>query len=628
MRKPKRTVGRYEILEELERGAAAIVYLARQIGLDRHVALKELRELGPANSELVERFAREAKVAGSLNHPNIVMVHEYFEHDGQRCIVMELMEGGSLREHMEQLSLSRVLGVLEAMLAGLGQAAARGLVHRDIKPENVLVTADGRVKIADFGIARAREELWGATLTAPGLAVGTPAYMAPEQVALGEVGPWTDLYAVGVVAYEMVTGSRPFANDPRRAGHEPAPSALMGKPELDRGISEWIGRMLATDPSERPADAASAWDALEQHAIRLLGARWRSQALLPPLELAKRPARSDATRGVADATSPLEPLADGSLRAASRAPALVRGALAAACVMAIGFGSARTLIGGKEGSAAQGRTLVSAAFTLRVPAAWRRVEPAPGIPGVTLSQPLAVAPQRPAGATLVAGFTDAEGPALLSVDTDELLRPRKAPQAVALGASQALRYRELEVIGQPEKRLTLYVIPSDHGVATVACVAVPPAGADALATCERVAAMLRLRTARALAVGPDAGYARAVTTILDRLDSSRRGDGRALAAATTALGQARTSARASLSYGRAARSLAAVRPGPAERPAHRRIVAALRGVRDALKGLSNAARTGSAKGYREASAATRGALSGLDRAIGRLRSLGYSVKAR
>ncbi len=634
-----RTAGRYEILGELGRGAMAVVYRARQIDLDRHVALKELRAFRASDAGLLERFVREAKVAGSLSHPNIVTVHEYFEQEGLPYISMELVACGSLRSHMGQTSTAQLLGVLEGVLAGLGDAAARGLVHRDIKPENLLVGSDGRVKIADFGIARAREELWGAALTEPGFAVGTPAYMAPEQVTAGDVGPWTDLYAVGVVAYEMVTGSLPFAGSASaalaRIRSERAPSPLLAAPGLDTGVSEWIEWMLATDPASRPADAATAWDALEQHAIRLFGARWRSQAPLRAAALGT-PSRGDTTRGVSvlpvspdpvrkpapepepelalqpkpepelglqpkrglppepepepRASSPPPPAAAARHRLARRAPAML---LAAVAVAAAGFGSARALVGEDQGQGAEPRAVASAAFTLRLPAGWQRVDSPPRVPGIRLASALAVAPDQPDGVSLVAGFTDADGPTLLNLDAGELEQPEREADTVALGALQALRYRDLAIAGRPGTRLVLYAIPSDRGVATVACMAPAPAAASALAACERVAATLRLRAARALALGPDPKYARMVTTTLDSLESRRRREGRALARATTARGQARTAARAGLAYARAARSLDAVRTGPAERPAHRRLVAALRGARDALGRLSSAARAGS-----------------------------------
>ena len=171
----------------------AVVHLARHTGLGRDVALKELRVHRADDPQLVLRFAREAQMVASLSHPNVVTVHDFFEDDGLTYIVMELLKGGSLRARLEEpaqkLSLPQLLGVLEGMLAGLGYAYEQGFVHRDIKPENVLVGSDGRVKIADFGIARALDGPRGPALTRTGDRLGTPAYMAPEQVTTGEVGP-------------------------------------------------------------------------------------------------------------------------------------------------------------------------------------------------------------------------------------------------------------------------------------------------------------------------------------------------------------------------------------------------------------------------------------------------------
>src|ERR687887_251183 len=150
-----RTVGRYEILREIGRGGMAAVYLARQIDLDRQVALKELGAFHAADPAFAERFLRESRVAGSLSHPNIVTVHDYFEHEGTPYISMEYIERGSLRPWVSRLSLPQMAGVLEGLLAGLTHAESRGIVHRDLKPENLMVTSQGAIKIADFGIAKA-----------------------------------------------------------------------------------------------------------------------------------------------------------------------------------------------------------------------------------------------------------------------------------------------------------------------------------------------------------------------------------------------------------------------------------------------------------------------------------------
>ena len=206
-----KTVGRYEVLNEVGSGGMALVYLARQTDLDRYVALKELGAFHASDPSFAQRFLRESRVAGSLSHPNIVTVHDYFEHDGTPYIAMEYVERGSLRPYIARMELAQIAGVLEGLLAGLAAAEQHGIVHRDLKPENLMVTSDGRVKIADFGIAKATTRMQtGAFLTATGTTVGTPTYMAPEQAMAQEVGPWTDLYSVGCMAYELFTGRVPF----------------------------------------------------------------------------------------------------------------------------------------------------------------------------------------------------------------------------------------------------------------------------------------------------------------------------------------------------------------------------------------------------------------------------------
>jgi serine/threonine protein kinase len=264
----------------------AIVYSARQPDLDRQVALKELSSFHANSTEFAHRFLRESRLAGSLNHPNIVTVHEYFEHGGTPYIAMELVPRGSLRPYVKRLTLAQVGGVLEGILAALAHAESAGIVHRDLKPENVMVTADGRVKIADFGIARATARAGTQYVTATGMTVGTPTYMAPEQAMAGEIGPWTDLYSVGVLTYELIVGRPPFSDSDTpvailmRHVNEPIPSAVEVEPSVDLGFSQWIDSLLVKDPRGRVRHAVAAWESLEEIIVRLLGPLWRRDARL------------------------------------------------------------------------------------------------------------------------------------------------------------------------------------------------------------------------------------------------------------------------------------------------------------------------------------------------------------
>ena len=178
-------------------------------------------------------------------------------------------------------------------------------MHRDLKPENLMVTVDGRVKIADFGIAKATNQMQtGAFLTATGTTVGTPTYMAPEQAMAQDIGPWTDLYSVGCMAFEMFTGRVPFHDSDApmaillRHVNEPIAPVKSIDPAVDQGVSDWVEALLVKDPKQRTQSAAEAWDELEEIVIGLLGPRWRRAARLTRAERAGRHAEAAHARAV------------------------------------------------------------------------------------------------------------------------------------------------------------------------------------------------------------------------------------------------------------------------------------------------------------------------------------------
>jgi predicted Ser/Thr protein kinase len=283
-------IGSYEVLRVLARGGMAVVYLARQPTLDRDVALKRLH-LETGDPTVAQRFVREARLAAGLDHPNVVTLYDFFEDDGVAYIAMEYVSGGSLRRLVGRLDLPQVFSVLEGILAGLSHAESRGIAHRDLKPENVLVTNGGTIKIADFGIARAYNALTS-SLTADSATIGTPSYMAPEQAQNLPLGPYTDIYAVGVIAYELLAGRPPF--EPNGAPlavlyshvHAPPPSLAELAPHVPEPVRDWVGWLLAKEPSDRPASAAEAWQALEEIAVALLGPYWRRTAAVTPVSTA------------------------------------------------------------------------------------------------------------------------------------------------------------------------------------------------------------------------------------------------------------------------------------------------------------------------------------------------------
>ena len=311
-------VGSYEIVRVLARGGMAVVYLAHQPALDRDVALKQL-DLDIQDVTIAQRFVREARLAAGLDHPNVVTLFDFFEHAGVPYIAMEYVSGGSLRPLVGDLRLPQIFGVLEGMLNGLGHAEERSIAHRDLKPENVLVTGRGGVKIADFGIARAYNALTG-HLTSTSAAIGTPAYMAPEQALSGSLGPYTDIYAVGVMAYEMLAGRPPFGNGITPMAvlyahvHQPPPPLVDRAPEAPASVRGWVDWLLAKAPEDRPASAAEAWEALEEIAVAELGPYWRRSAAVIPA-----PEQVTTAMTTEEPTTPLTPT-----RAVAPAPEATR----------------------------------------------------------------------------------------------------------------------------------------------------------------------------------------------------------------------------------------------------------------------------------------------------------------
>ena len=276
----------------LARGGMAVVYLVRQPALDREVVLKRL-DLESDDPSIAQRFVREARLAAALDHPHVVTLFDFFEHDGVPYIAMEHVAGGSLRTLIGTLELPQLLGLVEGTLAGLAHAERHRIAHRDLKPENLLLTLQGNVKIADFGIARAYNAL-SQRLTVTGKAMGTPAYMSPEQALNEPIGPATDLYALGAIVYELLAGRPPFDADSPMGVlychvHKPPPPLAERAPSAPPALREWVERLLAKAPSDRPQSAVEAWTVLEEFAVAELGPYWRRAA---GIDLPARMARS------------------------------------------------------------------------------------------------------------------------------------------------------------------------------------------------------------------------------------------------------------------------------------------------------------------------------------------------
>lgn len=258
---------RYELQDRIGTGGAAVVYRAHDRRLDRTVALKVLRDELAGDPEFVARFEREARAAARISHPNVVHVHDYGAHGDTAFIAMEYIDGESLKDRLRRIGrfeVGEALRIARAVLAGLSVAHAGGLVHRDVKPQNVLLGRDGTIKLVDFGIAQTAAL---AGLTQTGTTMGTASYMAPEQVQGAPTGPATDLYGLGAVLYEMLTGRPPFEgespievafhhlNDPPR----PPGELVDGIPA---GVEAAVMRALAKEPSERFSSAQTMLVAL------------------------------------------------------------------------------------------------------------------------------------------------------------------------------------------------------------------------------------------------------------------------------------------------------------------------------------------------------------------------------
>jgi len=254
--------GRYRVESRIARGGMATVYRALDVRLDRYVALKVMHQLYADDDEFVARFIREAKSAARLSHPNVVAVFDQGDDAGQVFLAMEYVQGRTLRDLLRErgrLTAQETLSILAPVLAALSAAHTAGLVHRDVKPENVLLADDGRVKVADFGLARAAASH---TTTSATTLIGTVAYLAPEQVTRGVADARSDVYAAGIMAFEMLTGRPPYDGDTPisvayRHAHETVPAPSSMAPGIPASVDALVQRATARDPDQRPADAGA-----------------------------------------------------------------------------------------------------------------------------------------------------------------------------------------------------------------------------------------------------------------------------------------------------------------------------------------------------------------------------------
>ena len=296
-------LGRYEILALLGAGGMGEVYRAIHLKLEREVAIKVLPGDLEADPERLRRFEREARAASALNHPNIVTIHDIDEHEGRHYIAMELIEGRTLREILEEgeLPLPQIVSLTRQIAEGLAKAHGAGIIHRDLKPENVMVTDDGLVKILDFGLAKlvprdadlGSESPTMTQTTKYGVLLGTVPYMSPEQAAGRPGDQLSDQFSFGVLLYEMLCGQRPFQGTSAAT----VLSAILRdtpveprklRPGTPKELASVVGRCLEKEPQNRFESSAELSDALVRYGDLTqvstgrtgLTVRWRAAATL------------------------------------------------------------------------------------------------------------------------------------------------------------------------------------------------------------------------------------------------------------------------------------------------------------------------------------------------------------
>jgi len=321
---------RYRLLKKLGEGAMGAVFLAEHIHMRKRFALKILLPEAMASPEIVARFEREAVAAGNIDHPGVCAATDFGRlEDGGFFLVLEYVDGQSLRSLVKEgpMDPARACAIARQVLAALAAAHAKGVVHRDMKPENVMITSGDLVKVLDFGIAKVDAntlgEGQGTNLTRMGAIYGTPVYMAPEQAMGKSIDARVDLYAVGVMLHEMITGAPPFDGDgivllAKHVNDEPPPlSSPLDPSAVTAELKKFVSRLLAKQPEDRPQSANDAIAELDR-ARATLGS-------FQPVEMATNPTMMGAPLSSQRMTSGGTPIADAATVYGSPAPPAVAG---------------------------------------------------------------------------------------------------------------------------------------------------------------------------------------------------------------------------------------------------------------------------------------------------------------
>ena len=291
--------GRYRVGRQIARGGMAAVYEAVDERLDRLVAVKVMHPTLADERDFAGRFVREARAVARLSHPNVVNVHDQGTDEGIAFLVMEYVSGITLRDLIDAeapLAPSRAMALIDPVLAALAAAHQAGLIHRDVKPENVLLAEDGTVKVADFGLAKA-VDADSVPSGSGGRLIGTVSYLAPELVTDGISDPRVDVYAAGVVLYELLTGRKPHQGETPiqvayRHVHNDVPPPSTAAPGIPGYVDALVGRATARDRLRRPADASVLLNEVRQVSDWLRAGRWEEpRAVTVPADPGSRAMR-------------------------------------------------------------------------------------------------------------------------------------------------------------------------------------------------------------------------------------------------------------------------------------------------------------------------------------------------
>lgn len=307
------TIERYKILRELGRGGMAVVYRATDTMLERNVAVKMILSENTSREKtekMLKRFNREAKTLASLSHPNIVKVLDYGEYESMPYIVMEFISGGALKTRMgSPIPHTEAAAMLVPVARALQHAHQQKIVHRDVKPENILINDSGQPMLSDFGILKFVDVEESQGLTGTGKIVGTPAYMSPEQIRGREIDGRSDIYSLGIVFFEMVTGRKPYnANTPIELSmqhlHDPIPKARQFVRDLPHEVDQIISKAIAKNPEERFPNMAAFAQALEKLSGTTVGTTTAERRAIKAAQEKQREEKERAEKQTARRFSP------------------------------------------------------------------------------------------------------------------------------------------------------------------------------------------------------------------------------------------------------------------------------------------------------------------------------------